>query len=84
MPNTTNSPSIKLGTDRVVEVNDIQIPDLWHVAQALKKYEGYDLFAEGRGVIDGPKAGERVLECWHLVHDLLRYIKEQHGIATPR
>lgn len=44
---------------RQVDVYDVEIPDLWHVAQTLKGRE---------------KA--KVLECWHLCHDLLRTLTE--------
>ena len=52
----------KGGTDeREVFVDDISVPDLWHIAMALPG----DL-----------ETGQQayVLECWHLCHDLLRHI----------
>lgn len=55
--------------ERTVAAIDIQVPDLWHIAMHLKR-EG----AESQG--------EKVLECWHLCHDLLRHIQESETLAA--
>lgn len=39
----------------------ITIPDLWHIANNQ----------------DDPKDKEKILEVWHLAHDLLRHIREE-------
>lgn len=49
--------------ERVVEVRDIKVPDLWKV---VHNHE-----------LDIPaKYKAQILETWHLAHDLLRVIKE--------
>ena len=49
---------------REVEVSEIQIPDLWHVAVMLEK----EFQMKG--------AAGQVLECWYLCHDMLRTLQE--------
>ena len=49
--------------ERDVDINDVQIPDLWHMAMWLK---------ENKMVL----WAEMALECWHLCHDLRRHIQE--------
>ena len=50
--------------ERTVSLDEIAIPDLWHLAIALQ--------AEGRS-----RESADVLEVWHLAHDLLRHIYEK-------
>ena len=52
--------------ERVVPVDELRVPDLWHIAMHLKE----------RGF---PKAQDEVLECWYLCHDLLRSIREENA-----
>jgi hypothetical protein len=47
--------------ERQVEISQITIPDLWHVAQHQER------------VMDQVA----ILETWHLAHDMLRALKEQ-------
>jgi len=47
---------------REVPLAEVQVPDLWHTGQWLKE----------QGC---PKAGEAVLECWGLAHDLLANLR---------
>jgi len=50
-------------------INGITVPNLWHLAQALK---------DGnltRNKANLAKAAEEVLECWHLAHDMKRHIQ---------
>jgi hypothetical protein len=49
--------------ERQVDVEDLVIPDLWHVQVHLKR-QGEE------------RAAQAVLECWHLAHDMLRALKE--------
>ena len=55
--------------ERVVDIKELQVPDLWHIGMELK---------DG---CTGPCAGDRVLECWHLCHDLLRHIRDTESLA---
>ena len=51
------------GTARkVVLLSEVQVPDLWHIAMMLKE----------KGYLD---EHIKVLETWHLCHDLLAYAK---------
>lgn len=51
------------GTGRhEIPLSDIQVPDLWHIGWWLKE--------NGK-----PQAGDAVLECWSLCHDLLANLK---------
>lgn len=50
---------------RQVRLSDVEIPDLWHVAQYLTGLE------EPKARI----AAEKVLECWHLCSDLKRELQ---------
>ena len=47
---------------REVDLAEIQIPDLWHLAMDLK--------ARKKLI-----ASEMVLDAWHLCHDLLEHIR---------
>ncbi len=60
------------GTDRrEVPLDQIQVPDLWHVARYLEaKHE--------------KRAADAVLECWHLAHDLLLNLKGEVGDGAQR
>jgi len=53
----------------VANLAEIQVPDLWHVAQDLAK-KGEEL------------ASERVLETWHLCHDLVRHLRKLAEAAS--
>lgn len=56
------------GTNRrVVDVESIQVPDLWHIGLWLEENEPKDLHNH----LDGQTHSQAVLECWHLCHDLL-------------
>jgi len=47
-----------------VPLNEVQVPDLWHVASYLHD-QGHD------------EASNAVLETWHLAHDLLANLREE-------
>ena len=49
----------------------IQVPNLWHTAQAL--IDGQ--LTDSKPVL--ARAGAEVLEAWHLAHALARYIREE-------
>ena len=53
--------------ERQVDVATLQVPDLWHIAIALKQGKADNLT---------PAAGDVVLNCWSLCHDLLKHIRE--------
>ncbi len=46
-----------------VEIDQIQIPDLWHIGQS--------------GNAINQRERKMILECWHLAHDLKRHIIEE-------
>lgn len=54
--------------ERTLPINELRIPDLWHLACWLGENEGT--------VPNGKLASELVLETWHIAHDLKRHISE--------
>ena len=50
-----------------VPINEVHIPDLWHVTEAIR--------TTGK-VHDGPGCADLILECWNIAHDLKRHIQE--------
>jgi hypothetical protein len=46
--------------------SQIEIPDLWHIAMALKTEKGY-----------GPQACDAILKTWHLAHGLRKALIEE-------
>lgn len=59
-PNGTNKHTVTAG--------EIEVPDLWHVAQRL------DQLAKQHDDVGLKVAAQRALECWHLAHDLKKHI----------
>ena len=57
---------------RVEELNQVTIPDLWHIAQDLQNFEPGDMenvdHTSYRRRMQ--EAGAAILECWHLCHDM--------------
>lgn len=53
--------------ERNLPVSKITIPDLWHIAEAIRQH--------GR-VADGPGCADLILECWQIAHGLKRHIQE--------
>jgi hypothetical protein len=51
---------------QTVPLNEVQVPNLWHLAVDLKR----------RGDKEG---AAEVLECWHLCHDLLENLRGDIG-----
>ena len=47
---------------RLIEIDKIQVPDLWHVAMYVKD-QGDTQWAD------------QILDCWHLAHDLITNIQ---------
>jgi hypothetical protein len=56
-------------TRRIVNVNEIVVPDLWHIAMELDKQ-------------GSPVASAAVLETWSLCHDLIINIKAERDGVT--
>lgn len=50
-----------------VELSEIEVPDLWHIASALRDEHK-------------PRAANAVLECWHLAQDLIWNLQ---NLETP-
>jgi len=48
-------------------ISKIEIPDLWHIAEAIRKTGT---------VADGPGCASLILECWHKALDFKRHIEE--------
>lgn len=49
--------------ERTVDINSVEIPDLWHIAMRLRNQYDDD-------------SADKVLECWHRCHDMKRHIQE--------
>lgn len=47
--------------EKTLNANDVQIPDLWHLARSVRQSHGND-------------AEDAILECWHIAHDLKNHI----------
>lgn len=54
--------SAKGKSRREINIDDIKVPDLWHIAMYMKK-NGLE------------KDAEEILDTWGLAHDLLKNIK---------
>lgn len=61
------------GQPETVEVDGIQVPDLWHLAMWLQNADGDR--TTGKLTVN-PNWSEAVIECWRLAHDLLRAVRE--------
>jgi hypothetical protein len=64
-----------------VELDTLQVPDLWHIAnwvegEAIRRRRKGDI---GNGLDNQAKA---ILDTWHLAHDLLNHIRNQE--PAPR
>jgi hypothetical protein len=58
----------KCGSEvRTVHINDVEIPDLWHIGRALGKLD--------------KESQEAVWRVWHIAHDLKRHIQSAAGVA---
>jgi len=55
--------------ERKVHINDIKVPDLWHVAMAVRKG-----FTYRKGIRE--ELSDEILDTWLLAHDFVRAIKE--------
>ena len=75
---TKRTVTLKRGApgEHEVPVDEIQVPDLWHIAQALKK-SGEKVYVAVNGEFTWVLAGDYVLDCWHLTHDLVRHIRDE-------
>ncbi|KKL88395.1 hypothetical protein LCGC14_1925150 [marine sediment metagenome] len=56
---------------RVVPLSEVQVPDLWGIAESLAE--------EGR-----TEASEQILECWYLCIDLLMTLRDHPDYRLPK
>ena len=56
--------------ERTVRIDEIQIPDMWHLAMALKDFPTDNM------IVDPIACSELVLECWAMAKGLKRHIEE--------
>jgi hypothetical protein len=54
---------------------DIQVPDLWDIALSMNE-TGQKINCFKDGEFTEVLAGDYVLDCWHLAHDLKRHAQE--------
>ena len=73
---TQRTITLKRGGSGEVEVpvEQIQVPDLWHIAQFLEK-TGEQVYVVKDGEFTWVKASDYVLECWNLAHAMRRHIQ---------
>lgn len=76
------------GQPERVDINSVEIPDLWHLAMFVKDHEeeisqriGHNHLAIGTVIRDGnalkaPTWSEAILETWHIAHDLKKNIQD--------
>lgn len=57
---------------RRVELSTVTVPDLWHIAIALKEGRGRNIPQAAQ-----VRAGDAILEAWHLAHDLLENLRAE-------
>lgn len=70
MSTKTKVTLFKGGTkETTLPISQIKVPDLWHVAAALR---------ETGKVADGPGCADLILNCWHIAGAL-----HQHIIKSP-
>ena len=71
----TNAITLNPGTPSEITAapGQIDVPDLWHIAQALKK-TGETVYVPVNGEMKHILAGDYILECWHLAHAFRRYL----------
>ena len=63
--------------EHVANLEDIQVPDIWHIAQTLKDPARLkDLSRVGNREL-AVWSGDEVLKLWHLCHDLVRHIRDE-------
>lgn len=77
MSNKTKVALFKGGTqERTVEAGKIAIPDLWHIAQAIRT---------GDKITNKAACCEQILDCWHICGALRAHIiKQPKSIAMKR
>jgi len=56
--------------ERIEFIADIDVPDLWHIAMAVK--DGTPIPKEKREMLSN-----MILDTWHIAHDLKRHIEER-------
>ena len=60
--------------EREVPIGEIEVPNLWHIAMDLNKKQE-KVYVLWHGEFTWVLAGDYILECWHLAHDLKRHIE---------
>lgn len=54
--------------EHTASISKIIIPDLWHIARAVRACDG---------IMYRDKSADQILEVWHLAHDLKNHIREE-------
>ena len=62
-------------SEQTVDPQQLQVPDLWGIAQALKD-NGKDFFLRDKKILH-LEASAGILETWHLAHALKEYIRKE-------
>jgi len=62
-------------SEQTVDPQQLQVPDLWHLAQALKE-NGKDFFLRDVKILH-LEASAGILDTWHLAHALKEYIRKE-------
>ena len=69
MASNTKVTLFKGGTaEREVLIRELKIPDLWHIAEAIR--------SKGK-IENGEVCASMILECWHISHSLHQHIMEE-------
>lgn len=69
MSNQTEITLSKGGTaERKITMSQLQIPDLWGLTQNIR---------QNSKIEQAGLCADKILECWHLAHDLKNHIESQ-------
>jgi hypothetical protein len=56
--------------EKTIPIDEVHIPDLWHIAQKI---------ADGRPIDNPKKARDMILDTWHTAAWLRKHIQESQG-----
>ncbi len=67
---------LEKGTGKTASAGEIEIPDLWHIAMALKDVAAGRRRMIGVDSVALSSQADAILKCWHTAHALKQHIIE--------